>query len=742
MASSFVLRPRGFATRGCARRVASALALAVAIVLASAARAQATSATVAPQRVEPVTVTARSAPVLDSDDADVGGFTAPLAKTPQSVTVIGADLLAGTATHTLSQLLRLDASLADAYNTSGYIESLSVRGFLLDQSNNFQRNGLATSNYVPIALENKERIEVLKGVAGLQSGVAAPGGLVNLVTKSPLRDPFTTVTLGGNDYGGAKVHVDTNARLGALGVRLNVAAERLRTPFDRADGSRQLASLALAAPLGARTTLAVEMEYHQKRQPSVPGLGLIDSDGDGVGDTLPARIDARLNLNDQPWSQPFVAKAGAASATLEHRFGGDWSARVAAAWQRSRIDDRLAFPDGCSTAPTYVYPGLCANGDVDLYDFRSEGERRQLTSWDAQLRGRFDAIGARHHTRLGVAGHRIDNDLPPLQAYNFVGSTNIYAPVALPADPALTTPNTDSRERAVEAYATLQSDLGASLQSFAGLRVSRLHRASERSDGSRAVALRQTVATPWAGLAWSPSVATMLYASWGQGAELEVVPNRPSRFANFGETLPALKSRQLEIGGKWQWNPRLLLTAAAFDIVKPYADDVASPSGPPRRIAGGKEARHRGFELAATGRVDAALSVQASLMLLDATFIRAIDPALVGQRVTNVPRVKASLFADYKIAALPGLALDVLATHESGKTATADGRVELPSAWQLDAGVSYASRVAGKAALWRLNVENLGNRIYWREAPTTYWGGIYLFPSTPRTWRASVTVDF
>ena len=56
--------------------------------------------------------------------------------------------------------------------------------------------------------------------------------------------------------------------------------------------------------------------------------------------------------------------------------------------------------------------------------------------------------------------------------------------------------------------------------------------------------------------------------------------------------------------------------------------------------------------------------------------------------------------------------------------------------------MSYASRVAGKAALWRLNVENLGNRIYWREAPTTYWGGIYLFPSTPRTWRASVTVDF
>ena len=134
--------------------------------------------------------------------------------------------------------------------------------------------------------------------------------------------------------------------------------------------------------------------------------------------------------------------------------------------------------------------------------------------------------------------------------------------------------------------------------------------------------------------------------------------------------------------------------------------------------------------------------MQASMTLLDAKFSKAVDPALVGERVTNVPRMKTSLFADYKIAALPGFALNVLATIESGKTVTADGSVTLPSAWQLDAGVRYQARLSGKATLWRLNVENLTNRIYWREAPTQYWGGIYLFPSTPRTVRGSVTVDF
>ena len=714
------------------------LATALTVALSGTAFAQ----TAVPQKVESITITGKSAPVLDAENAEVGGFAATLAKTPQSITVISADLLSSTGTQSLSHALKLDSSLADAYNTTGYIESLSIRGFLLDQAGNFRRNGLATSNYAPIALENKERIEILKGVAGLQSGVSAPGGLVNYVTKVPLKEAFTTATLGIDEHGGSKAHIDANALLGNVGVRVNVAAERLRTQFDHADGSRQFASLALATELSAQTSVSVDFEYHRKSQPSVPGLGLLDANGDGVGDTLPTRINPRLNLNNQSWSLPFQATTRAAEVALNHRLNADWRARVSANTQQSKINDRVAFPDGCSNAANYVYPGLCANGDVDVYDFRSEGEKRKVSSWDAYLDGKFGAFGMQHNARFGFAGRSIRADLPALQAYNYVGSTNIYAPVALPADPSLTELNTDSREHALEGYASVRSALTSSLQTFAGVRVSRLNRASERSDGSRAVAYEQTVSTPWAGLAWSPSNTTMLYASWGQGVELETVPNRPTLFTNYGAALPALKSRQTEIGAKWQADARLLITAAAFSIDKPYADDVANASALPTRVAGGKAARHRGLELAATGRVDEALSVQASMTLLDAKFSKAVDPALVGERVTNVPRMKTSLFADYKIAALPGFALNVLATIESGKTVTADGSVTLPSAWQLDAGVRYQARLSGKATLWRLNVENLTNRIYWREAPTQYWGGIYLFPSTPRTVRGSVTVDF
>jgi iron complex outermembrane recepter protein len=717
-------------------RTTLSIAMANAIAIALSAHAQ------SPQRVEPVTVTAKSAPVLDIDNTDVGGFNTPMAKTPQSITVFGSDLLSATAAQTLSHVLKLDASLSDSYNTTGYIESLSVRGFLLTQENNFRRNGLAVSNYGPIALENKERIEVLKGVAGLQSGVSAPGGLVNYVTKVPLKTAFTTATLGIDEYGGAKAQIDANALLGSVGVRVNAAVERLRSQFDGADGSRQFVSIALATALTQNTSLSADIEHHKRSQPSVPGQGLLDKNNDGVGESFPAIINPRLNLNSQQWSLPFESTTTTAQIALNHRFNETWTARVAASAQSSRINDRIAFPDGCSNATTNVYPGLCANGDVDIYDFRSENEKRNVSSWDAHINGKVSTGSIDHTLKFGVSGHNVRTDLPPLQAYNYVGSTNIYTPVLVPADPTLKDLNTDTRERTLGGYASIQSNLTTTIQSFAGARISKLNRSSERSDGSRAIAYDQTVTTPWAGISYSPSREAMIYASWGQGVELEAVPNRSSRFVNFGELLPALKSKQTEIGMKWQADTRLLITGALFSIEKPYADDIVQADGRSLRVAGGKFARHRGVELAATGRVSDALSLQASAMLLNAKYTRAIDPSLVGERVTNVPRLKTSLFADYKIAAVPGLAINALVTFENGKTVNTDGSVALPSAWQIDAGVRYQHQLMGKSALWRLNIENITNRTYWREAPTQYWGGVYLFPSTPRTLRASVTMDF
>jgi iron complex outermembrane recepter protein len=693
------------------------------------------------QRTDPITVSARSAPVLDSETADVGGFAAALGSTPQSITVFSNDLLAVNQIKMLSTALKLDASLSDNYNANGYIESLSVRGFTLDQANNFRRNGLATSNYAPLAFENKERIEILKGISGLQSGVSAPGGLVNFVTKKPLREAFTQLNLSADEYGGAGAHVDTNARLGAAGIRLNVAAEKLRTQFDRADGSRAFASGALALPLSNATALAAEFEFHRKSQPSVPGLGLLDIDGDGVAETLP-RVLPTLNLNNQSWSLPVQSRTTQVSAALTRNLAEDWRASVSFAHFASKLNDRVAFPDGCGNASNFVYPGLCGNGDVDIYDFRSDNEQRKLSSWEAKLDTKLGAFSATHHAQVSLSGRIGSTRMPPKSAYNYAGFTNIFAPRIVQENPALDAINTQSSERSTEAAVTLQSTWNTSLRSFAGIRVARYKRESIRSDGTERAALNQTISTPWFGTTINMHPALTTYASWGMGVELENVPNRPDIFQNFGAALTGLTSKQFELGAKWQITERALATLAVFQIEKPYADDIENANGLRTRIAGGKRARHRGLEVSTTGQLTRQLSIQASAMYLDARYVQGLTATLVDQRVTNVPRLAASLFADYKIAAVNGLSVNSLVWTQRAKNATVGGNVVLPNAWQLDFGASYQTRIGRSLVTTRLHVENLTNRAYWREAPSTSWGGTYLFASKPRTVKLSASLDF
>ena len=68
-----------------------------------------------------------------------------------------------------------------------------MRGFVLDNRFNFRRDGLPINAETSIPLDNKERIEILKGTSGIQAGTSAPGGLVNYVVKRPLDAPLRSV---------------------------------------------------------------------------------------------------------------------------------------------------------------------------------------------------------------------------------------------------------------------------------------------------------------------------------------------------------------------------------------------------------------------------------------------------------------------------------------------------------------------------------------------------------------------
>ena len=343
----------------------------------------------------------------------------------------------------------------------------------------------------------------------------------------------------------------------------------------------------------------------------MPGFGLLDRDGDGVAETLPAPIDPRLNLNSQPWSMPFESRATTGSLRWQQKLARQWRAEVQLGAQRLHTNDRTAFPDGCSTGPVYVYPGLCGNGDVDIYDYRSDDERRTTRTADAFVTGTVATGAVAHELRLGVRTTRYAEWLPPLQAYNWVGTTNVYAPIVLAADPTPSVANTQVDVRIDELSATDVLRSGP-FSAWLGARLVRLERSCVRSDGAEANRFEQRFVTPWIALGWQPWGGGFGYASWGRGVEIESVPNRAADFVNFGAALPALKSEQVELGFKQLFGTGHALNVALFSIDKPFGDDVPQPDGRVLRVAGAREARHRGVEVAASVHASRALRLEAA----------------------------------------------------------------------------------------------------------------------------------
>lgn len=727
---------------GAVRRDLSALAVSAALLaLAQSAAAQTAPATLPEVRVQ------GGAGVPATERASVGAITdAPLAETPQAISVIRSEEMRELGATSLPAALRTETSVSDFYNTVGYTEGLQVRGFQLDNALNFRRDGMQVSNHAPVALENKAAVEVLGGVSGVQSGVSAPGGLINYVLKRPTLEPLREVFVGVSERGTALVHGDFGGRLGEgrrLGYRINLADEERRPQARNAPGDRRFLSGFFDLRLPGDALLEAEFEHSVVRQRSVPAFGLLDRDGDGVAETLPAPVDPRTNLNDQPWSKPFESRASAGSIRFRQALGTNWHYGLRYGAQNIRTDDRLAFPDGCSSGPVYVYPGFCGNGDFDVYDFRSENERRTTRTGEAFVRGDFATGAVRHELSFGFTRTRYLERKEPLQAYNWVGVDNLYDRVVLPEDDTRADLNTqrDATTKEFHVYDTMRFGEGWSLA--LGVRHSRLERSSVRGDGSRPVAYRQSFTTPWAALGYKPWDGGFVYLSAGSGVESEVVPNQPKKYANFGETLPALRSRQVEIGLRQTLAGAGLATVTLFQIDKPYADDVVLASGLLERVADGRELRHRGVELGWTGRPLPSLSLQARLTYIDSQLTRSLEAGFLGKSAPNVAPLTASVLAAWQVPGVQGLTWTNRLYWSDSKPVTRDNSVELPSFWQYDTALTWRQRSSGGNALtWRVGVDNVFDRRYWREAPTQYWGGTYLLPALPRSFRASLQIAF
>ena len=713
--------------------IAQAATLLIASLAGHAAFAQTTGQTDA--TLKPVVVKDSAA-----DRAATSGLSgvgdAPLARTPISANIIGAQQIEAIGAKRLADLTKYDASVSDAYNTAGYWDYATVRGFVIDNKYNYRREGLPISAETFIALDNKDSVEILKGTSGIQAGTSAPGGLVNYTVKRPTQNDLRSVRLEATSYGSLLGAVDLGGRFGEskeFGYRINAASEKVDNYTPAAKGNRQLLAVATDWRINKDSVLEAEFEYSRRSQPSVPGLSL-------TGNTLPA-VNNKLNINNQPWSQPVVLEGLTGTIKFEQAINSQWRWSAQVGSQSLTSQDRAAFPFGCTDGKNYYADRYCPNGDFDLYDYRSDNERRSTTAAQVQLKGQIETGSIKHNLGLGLMASRV-RDRFEQQAYNFSGTGNLNNLVALPADPTLTGENTNRAERSTELSAFDAISWTPAFTTWTGVRYTQLNRESVRTDGSRASAYSSNFATPWVAASYQINPAHMLYASYGQGVESEVAPAR-SRYTNAGEALPPLKSKQFELGIKGELD-QLRWSAAYFDITRPMFGDLGScdTTGTCTRQIDGT-AKHRGLELTAGTQAPSATQpwhVDGGVTLINAKRQDStIDPTLNGQRPTNVPDWILRLNASYKIASVPGLQLEGHVSHEGARAVLPDNSIMLPAWTRLDLGLRYDTKIASTKTTWALGVDNVFNKSYFKESPYQF-SHVYLFPGAPRTLRLSVQI--
>ena len=677
--------------------------------------------------------------ITDTAPSQVSGFgDVPLSKAPFSAISFDRQVLQDIGAQRVSDALRLDASVADSYNSPAYWDSLSVRGYTLDNRYNYRREGLPISAETMIGMDNKERIELFKGTSGIQAGTSAPGGLVNYVVK---RAP------GGNDevirsvsasYGpgqSSSVALDLGGRVGetkAFGYRFNAAYEDLNPYIRNTQGHRNLIALAMDWRISADSKLEWEIEKSERQQMGVNGYSILDGTN-----RLPNTVDGRTNLTRQAWSVPGVFAGTTGSIRFKQNLADGWLWTTQYGAQRLRTDDRLTFAYGCGG-------GNCdrfySDGSFDLYDYRSDNEQRISDAVQTEITGQTRLAGLRHDVGVSFLRQRQLDRLSDKQAYNWAGTGNIDGTSDSPqAQPIPGDLNTNRSEYATEIALRDRIEFNTQTAVWLGLRHTTLSRSSAKTDGSQFVSDQRSFNTPWLAATHKLSADQTVYASYGEGIESQATPNK-TKYTNAGQALPALRSKQYELGIKSQTATRRW-QATVFDITRPQSADACDESGTvcTRQIDG--VAHHRGLELSG-GITHAQWRGDVSAVWIDGKRQNAaIDPSVNGQTALNVPRMTLRGLVEYRWAEVPGLRNSLRVSHEGERRVLEDGSLNLPSWTTADLAAHYDTRINGTRTQWTLAIENLADRHYWRESPKQF-GHYYLYPGAPRTLRLAVKASF
>ena len=699
-------------------------------------------------------------------------FTQPLIDTPQTISIIGRELIEQQGATTLTEALRNSPGVGTFYvgenGSTSTGDAIYMRGF--DTSGSIFVDGVRDLGSISRDVFTVEQIEVTKGPDGTEYGRTAPTGAVNLVTKQPQLGQGIDASVAYGSGQHKRATVDWNQQIGETSAfRLNVMGQDSGVPGrDRVHNDRW--GLAPSLALGLGTSTRVYLDALHVRQTNLPDGGVATIGLPGYASPDPGRPF----IGDAPTVDPgnFYGTAqdhddvtaDMFTAIVEHDVSPQVALHNTTRWGRTRQDYLLTAFMGSAANLVTPDPADPATWTVARSNPTFKHQTNRIIANQTNLTATFDSGAV---TQAISAGLELSAEKVGTAGLGPTGGSawpaaSLYHPDSRVTGLAYGRTGADShgKTETVAAYLFDTLKFGERWQVNAGVRLD--HYATEFSShvacgGRRGPAcgdLPEGSIVPGVdartsgnlpnyklGVLYKPAANGSLYANFAQSQEPpggNTLALSSSANSLDNPDLDPQKARTVELGTKWDLlGSRLLLTGALYrtTVTNELVQDAVDTSV---YYQIGKK-RVQGVELTAVGKLTDDWAVSAGYTTMDAEVVTGAHVANDGSdALAYTPR---SAFTAWTTYHLPfGLTLGGGARYAGQMKRGTDGAVGTPAYteayWVFDAMARYP---INRHVELQLNLYNLFDKDY---VAAINKSGYRYTPGTPRAAMLTANIRF
>jgi iron complex outermembrane receptor protein len=625
----------------------------------------------------------------------------PLIETPQSISVVTAREIEATKAQSLTDALAYTAGVFRSEGNDRTADRLYIRGFNADAiEGSLYRDG---TKYMVNAFNGRqepyglERIEVLKGAASVLYGSAAPGGIINTVSKRPSATLLREVNVEVGNQDRKQVSMDLGGAITEDGVwtyRLTALQRDSGSFVDYVPDDRSYIAPALKWQPSAQTSLTLLSHYQHSRTKYVFGFP-------AEGTVLP-NPNGSIPINrylGEPDRDRAVSTNQYIGYLFEHAFSDSLKLR-----------NNVSYFKAESNMPaTWPLTGTYEDAAMRSIPRFAESQRNDASSalaFDVSLEYQWN-LGNTSNTLL-VGADTTSQRHQSERWLNMPASLDVFAPVyGIPYE-GTEVPRGYPASRKTHAnltgiYLQNQTKIDQRWVLLLGGRQDWARNASSPFFGAEEWANENSHAfSGRAGLVYLADNGLAPFVSWSESFQPQDGSNRA------GTRFDPTTGNQYELGLRYQpKNSNTLLTAALYQLTRQNVT-TTDPVDNAYQVQTG-EVRSRGLELEAKVDATRALSLVAAYAYTDARTTQSNIPEEVGKRTGAVPRHQLSMWADYGLQSwgLPGLRAGA-GVRYVGSTVGTYINVQVPAFTLFDAMLGY------ETGPWRLalNVTNIADKVH------------------------------